>query len=212
MDLEALCKFLIDTKALVFGEFVLKSGRRSPYFLNTGVFDTGQKIRKLGEFYSEKIHEVFGKRVDVIFGPAYKGIPLAVATAEAFHRNYRMDVGYVFNRKELKQHGEGGFFIGHAIDSTTNVIVVDDVITTGETKREAVTLLTQNFNCNVLGVIVLLDREELIDGSELTATQTFEKETGIKVFPLARISELLPYLDTAQKRKIEVYLKRYGNK
>ncbi|MDR3225825.1 MAG: orotate phosphoribosyltransferase [Clostridiales Family XIII bacterium] len=157
-------EFLISAGALRFGDFTLKSGRRSPYFINAGAFDTGEKLARLGSFYAARIHDAIDAgdipEPDTIFGPAYKGIPLAAAAAGALARDFGVDTGYTFNRKEAKDHGEGGSFVGRQLKDGDRIVIVDDVITAGTAVREIVPLIRAEADVTICGLILSVDRME----------------------------------------------------
>ena len=168
-------KFLIESDILCFGQFTLKSGRVSPYFFNAGLFNSGKKISQLGDFYASKIMD---SKIDfdVVFGPAYKGIPIATSTVVSLFRNHQKDAPYCFNRKEAKKHGEGGNIVGAALEG--NVLLVDDVISAGTAVRESMELLKEA-NANLAGIVIALDRQERGLGN-LSAIQEIEKQHDIK--------------------------------
>jgi orotate phosphoribosyltransferase len=187
----ALVQLLVDAEVLQFGDFTLKSGRRSPYFFNLGALHTGAAIQTLGEAYARRIEEL-GVSFDVVLGPAYKGIPLAVATAEALARRGR-DVAWAFNRKEAKDHGEGGAFVGG--DVTGRVLLVDDVLTAGTAVREAAGLVREAGG-TLAGVVIALDRRERgADGA--TAVQALAAELEVPVVSLLCLEDVIDYLDVA---------------
>ncbi len=185
---QKLADFLVHTGALKFGEFTLKSGRKSPYFVNTGVLAKASEMRELCGMLAAKIEEVRG--CEVIFGPAYKGIPLAVGTAMEMEAKGK-DVYWVFNRKEAKGHGDKGAFVGHIPGNGESVVIIDDVFTTGGTKVEAVGML-RAMGAEVKAVVVAVDREE--KGKEGSAVGEFTKETGVPVHSIATVSEMMAYL------------------
>ncbi|MHB1515702.1 MAG: orotate phosphoribosyltransferase [Acidiferrobacteraceae bacterium] len=195
---------------LRFGDFVLKSGRRSPYFFNAGLFHSGASLASLGEFYAQAAI-ASGITFDLVFGPAYKGIPLAAATAIGLARSGR-DVGYAFNRKEAKDHGERGVVIGHPLRGH-RVLIVDDVISSGLSVAEAVALI-QAEGATGAGVIIALDRQERGTGT-LSAVDEVRRHYGLPVFSVANLEDLLSYLrpqpaHAAQVHAIETYLSQYG--
>ncbi|MCS5591080.1 MAG: orotate phosphoribosyltransferase [Gammaproteobacteria bacterium] len=201
--------FMLDTGALKFGEFTLKSGRVSPYFFNAGLFNQGKHLSQLGRFYAQAI-EASGIEFDVLFGPAYKGIPLATATAMALNDSFNRNVPYSFNRKEAKEHGEGGNIVGHPLEG--DILVIDDVITAGTAIREAQDIIASN-GAITKGVIVALDRQEKGKG-ELSAIQEVEQNFGLSVASIINLSHLIVYLkgqnDAALIDKIEAYREQYG--
>lgn len=201
--------FMLETGALKFGEFTLKSGRISPYFFNAGLFNQGRHLSQLGQFYAQAI-EASGIEFDVLFGPAYKGIPLATATAMALNDNFNRNVPYSFNRKEAKTHGEGGNIVGHPLEG--DILIIDDVITAGTAIREAQDIIAAN-SAKTIGVIVALDRQEKGKG-ELSAIQEVEQNFGICVASIINLSHLITYLkgqnDAILIDKIEAYREQYG--
>ena len=201
--------FMLETGALKFGEFTLKSGRISPYFFNAGLFNQGKHLSQLGQFYAQAI-ETSGIQFDVLFGPAYKGIPLATATAIALNDSFNRNVPYSFNRKEAKDHGEGGNIVGHPLEG--DILIIDDVITAGTAIREAQDIIAAT-GATTKGVIVALDRQEKGKG-ELSAIQEVEQNFGIFVASIINLSHLITYLkgqnDAALIDKIEAYREQYG--
>ena len=189
-EIIAFVKFLVDNKVLKFGSFTLKSGRQSPYFLNLGEVHTGSQIARLGDYYAETI-TANKLNPAVIFGPAYKGIPLAVATSASLY-----DVGFTFNRKEAKDHGEGGRFVGASVTSGTRVVVVDDVITSGKALGEAL-LLLREVKADVVGVVIAVDREEKGTG-ELSAVAQVTADFGVPVFPIITLSDIITALESGE--------------
>ena len=184
-------EFAIQRKVLRFGEFTLKSGRVSPYFFNAGLFNTGEDLAKLGRFYAASI-QAEGIACDVLFGPAYKGIPIVAATAIALSNSHGEDMAYCFNRKEAKTHGEGGKVVGSALQG--DVLLVDDVITAGTAIRESMQLIEQA-HANLAGVLIALDRQERGQG-ELSAVQEVEKDYRCRVYSIVTISDVIDYLRT----------------
>lgn len=188
-DARALVHLLVESGVLTFGDFTLKSGRRSPYFFNLGALNTGVAIQRLGEAYAARI-QAAGLDFDVVFGPAYKGIPIAVATAEALGRLGR-DSAWAFNRKEVKDHGEGGAFVGG--DVSGRVVLVDDVLTAGTAIREAVSQV-RGAGGTVAGVVIALDRRELNDDGR-TSVDALADELGVAVVSLLTLEDVIRYLD-----------------
>jgi orotate phosphoribosyltransferase len=194
---------------LKFGEFRLKSGRLSPYFFNTGLFDTGAKLGKLGEYYASALIQS-GLQADMLYGPAYKGIPLACSTAMAYARLTGGDMPFAFNRKEAKNHGEGGVLIGTTL--TGNIVMVDDVITAGISVRESVQIITGAGGARLAGVLIALDRQEQgLDGT--SAIAEVYRTYGIPVMAIVTLTDIIAYL-AEQKSSwlsaIEAYRKQYG--
>lgn len=203
--------FTLETGVLKFGEFTLKSGRISPYFFNAGLFNKGSHLSQLGKFYAQAI-EASNLKFDVLFGPAYKGIPLATATAIALNDSLNRNVPYSFNRKEVKDHGEGGNIVGHPLEG--DILIIDDVITAGTAIREAQDIITTN-GANTKGVIVALDRQEKGNG-ELSAIQEVEQIFGISVLSIINLSHIIDYLKDSKNedtlQRIEGYRSQYGVK
>ena len=193
--------FVIENEILRFGEFTLKSGRISPYFFNAGLFNTGEKLSFLAECYAASI-VASGIDYDVLFGPAYKGIPLATATAMALASNHQVNKPYCFNRKEAKAHGEGGSIVGAELSG--NVLIVDDVITAGTAVREAVEIISAN-GAKLNGIAVAMDRQEKGTG-ELSAIQEIEQSYQIKVVSIISLQNIVDYLVVSENDKLQPYL------
>lgn len=212
-------EFLARSGAVKFGEFVLKSGRESPYFISTGVLADGHLTYELGKYYAQKIKEQFGQDFDAVYGPAYKGIPLAVATCIALHKEHGINRPWIFDRKEKKLHGDRGAFVGGEIDEGARVILVDDVMTTGGTKVEAIEKIKSSLNAKLIGVIIAVDRVERANKS--TAVQEFTEQTGIPVHSIENIRNIFEHLkstpvdgknyvsENTYKKYLE-YMKKYG--
>lgn len=201
--------FTLETGVLKFGEFTLKSGRVSPYFFNAGLFNTGSHLSELGKFYAQAI-EASDLKFDVLFGPAYKGIPLATAASIALNDYFNRNVPYSFNRKEAKDHGEGGSIVGHPLEG--DILIIDDVITAGTAIHEAQEII-QSSGATAKGVIVALDRQEKGKG-ELSAIQEVEKVFGIRVLSIISLTHIIDYLKSNNDSKIltqiESYRSQYG--
>ena len=201
--------FMLEIEALKFGEFTLKSGRVSPYFFNAGQFNQGNHLSQLGQFYAQAI-EASGIKFDVLFGPAYKGIPLVAATAIALNDSFNRSVPYSFNRKEAKDHGEGGNIVGHPLEG--DILIIDDVITAGTAIREAKDIINAN-GAKTKGVVVALDRQEKGKG-ELSAIQEVEQNFGIAVVSIINLSHIVDYLKANDDKniisRIESYRSQYG--
>jgi len=201
--------FMLEIGALKFGEFTLKSGRVSPYFFNVGQFNQGNHLSQLGQFYAQAI-EASGIKFDVLFGPAYKGIPLVAATAIALNDSFNRSVPYSFNRKEAKDHGEGGSIVGHPLEG--DILIIDDVITAGTAIKEAKDIINVN-GAKTKGVVVALDRQEKGNG-ELSAIQEVEQNFGIAVVSIINLSHIVDYLKANNDKniisRIESYLSQYG--
>ncbi|CAD7954902.1 unnamed protein product [Amoebophrya sp. A25] len=187
-------KFCADQDVLKFGEFRLKSGRKSPYFFNAGLFTSGTAVKKLGEFYAGALVES-GIEFDHLFGPAYKGIPLATATSIGLSSLFNRDVEYTFNRKVAKDHGEGGNLVGASMKGK-KVVIVDDVITAGTAIRESLEILSKE-GCTVAGVLVAMDRQEKAPDSELSAIQGVEKEYGFPVASIIKLADIVKHLEAS---------------
>ena len=195
-------EFVIEQQILRFGEFTLKSGRISPYFFNAGLFNSGKKLAFLAKCYAAAIADSnlsFG----VLFGPAYKGIPLVSATAMALASDYGLDKSYCFNRKEKKDHGEGGLIIGAEL--TDNVLIVDDVITAGTAIKEAIALI-KGHSARLSGIVIALDRQEKGIG-ELSAIQEIEKNYNIPVINIINLQNVIDYLETSSNSNLKIYAK-----
>ncbi|MFQ6575195.1 orotate phosphoribosyltransferase [Pseudomonas sp. UM16] len=203
-------RFAIDRGVLRFGEFTLKSGRTSPYFFNAGLFNSGSALAQLGRFYAAAI--VDSKiSFDVLFGPAYKGIPLAAATAVALAEHHNLDLPWCFNRKEAKAHGEGGSLVGAPLEG--DVLIIDDVITAGTAIREVMQII-QGQQAKAAGVLIALNRQERGNG-ELSAIQEVERDFGIPVVSIVSLTQVLEFLadDPALKQHlpaVEAYRAQYG--
>jgi len=203
-------KFAIETDVLRFGEFTLKSGRTSPYFFNSGLFNTGKSLARLGRYYAEAII-ASGIEFDMIFGPAYKGIPLAASTAIALADHHDRDIPYAFNRKEAKSHGEGGTIVGAPLQG--RVLVIDDVITAGTAIRESVSILDAA-DATLAGVVISLDRQEK-GTADTSAIQEVEKQYAIKVANIVTLADLIAFLKADASREaalkaISAYRAQYG--
>ena len=211
---ENFIKFMVNCGVLSFGDFTLKSGRKAPYFVNTGNYKTGMQLAKLGEFYAECIKQN-NIPVETLFGPAYKGIPLAVACSIALYNNFETEVNYCFDRKEAKDHGEGGVIVGKKLVDGEKVVIIEDVITAGTAIRQVLPLLKDTADVNITGMVISVDRMEKGQG-ELSAVQEVYKEFGIKVYPIVTVMDIIDaisngivdgkeYLD-----KMIEYRKTYG--
>ena len=183
--------FCLECEVLRFGDFTLKSGRKSPYFFNAGFFNTGGRLAKLGSYYAAAVAEA-AIEYDVLFGPAYKGIPLAATTAIALAQNHNSDMPYCYNRKEAKDHGEGGTVVGAPLKG--RALVIDDVITAGTAVRESAAIIEAQ-GAVLAGVVVALDREECGAGTDLTAIQQVKEDLKIPVIAVATLTHLIAYLD-----------------
>ena len=202
--------FALQVGVLRFGEFTLKSGRISPYFFNAGLFDTGASLARLGRFYAQTIVDS-GIGFDLLYGPAYKGIPLAAVTAAALFDHHNRDLPYAFNRKEIKDHGEGGIIVGHKLEG--RVLIIDDVISAGTSVRESIDIIRAQ-GAEPVGVAIALDRQERGRG-ERSAIQEVEQDFGLQVAAIARLDDLVTFLrgqgdSTQHLSAIEAYRARYG--
>jgi len=207
---KAFIEFALSREVLRFGEFTLKSGRVSPYFFNAGLFNTGSALARLGQYYAEAIIES-GLEFDVLFGPAYKGIPLAAACSVALADHHQRDVPYSFNRKEAKAHGEGGNIVGSPLQG--RVLIIDDVITAGTAIRESMQIIDAA-GAKPAGVLIALDRQEKGRG-ELSAIQEVEQEYGIPVLSIIKLENLVTYLEQqpdmqANLAAVRAYREQYG--
>jgi len=202
-------EFAMAQEALKFGEFTLKSGRKSPYFFNMGTFNSGRALAQLGRFYAEAI-VASGIEYDMLFGPAYKGIPLVAAVAVALAEHYDQDVPWAFNRKEAKDHGEGGWLVGAPLAG--KVLVIDDVITAGTAIREVATLFEET-EANMCGVVVALDRQEK-GQNELSAIQEVAHSLSIPVASIVGLTDIITYLEGGSQQQqlgaMQDYRKQYG--
>jgi orotate phosphoribosyltransferase len=203
-------EFAIDVGVLRFGEFTLKSGRLSPYFFNAGLFNTGRQLARLGRFYAQAIVDA-GNEFDLLFGPAYKGIPLAAATGIALADHHDRDTPYCFNRKEAKDHGEGGNLVGAPL--VGRALIIDDVITAGTAIRESLDIIAAA-GAEAAGVVIALDRQERGRG-ERSAIQEVEDTLGIRVVSIVRLDQLLEFLESQPDRgddvaRIRAYREQYG--
>ena len=187
---EEFIKFMVESGVLTFGEFTLKSGRIAPYFINAGNYKTGAQLAKLGGFYAECIKD---NNIDVetLFGPAYKGIPLAVSAATALYNKFGIDVSYCFDRKEAKDHGEGGMFVGRTLQDGEKVVIIDDVMTSGKAMRESLPKLKSAADVNVTGMVITVDRMEKGLNTDDSAVQEVYKEFGIKVYSIININDII---------------------
>ncbi|MCL1077035.1 orotate phosphoribosyltransferase [Parashewanella spongiae] len=192
-------EFALERKVLRFGEFTLKSGRTSPYFFNAGLFNTGRDLAKLGRFYAAALVDS-GIDYDLVFGPAYKGIPIATTTTVALAEHHDIDAPYCFNRKEKKTHGEGGSLVGSELNG--KVMLVDDVITAGTAIRESMEIIAAN-KAELAGVLIALDRQEKGKG-ELSAIQEVERDFGCQIISILTLADLLIYLEQESGMKTEL--------
>ena len=201
--------FALEKGVLRFGEFTLKSGRISPYFFNAGLFNSGSALARLGRFYAQAIVDS-GIEFDVLYGPAYKGIPLAAITAAALYDHHQIDIPYAFNRKEAKSHGEGGSIVGHALEG--QILIIDDVITAGTAIRESMDIIEAE-GAKPAGVVIALDRQEKGKGDK-SAIQEVEQDYGIPVASIAKLENVIGFLekqgDADHLANIRAYRDQYG--
>lgn len=208
---KAFIEFAIEQGVLKFGEFELKSGRKSPYFFNAGLFNSGKAMAQLAKSYANAIVDA-GLEMDVLFGPAYKGIPLAATTAMALSQEFDRDTPYTFNRKEKKDHGEGGNLVGAPLEG--NILIIDDVMTAGTAIRESIDLMNAQPNAKPAGVIIAIDRQER-GKSELSATQEVAKDYDIPVISIVKLEQIIEYVSQKEEFKehlpaIQAYRDQYG--
>ena len=187
-------KFMVENGVLKFGEFTLKSGRKAPYFINTGNYKTGTQLARLGRYYANCIVEN-GLKAETLVGPSYKGIPLAVTTAVALANEYNMDLNYCFDRKEVKDHGEGGLFVGKQLTDGEKVILIEDVMTSGKALREMLPKLQAAANVEIAGMIISVDRMEKGLESELSAVQEVYREFGVKVYSIVTMADIIEAIE-----------------
>ena len=216
-------EFMVDSQVLKFGEFTLKSGRTSPFFMNAGAYVTGEQLHKLGLYYAQAIHDAFGLEFDVVFGPAYKGIPLSVITAMGIHELYGKEVKYCSNRKEEKDHGEGGSLLGHALQDGERVVIVEDVTTSGKSIDETYPIITSAANIEVVGLMVSLNRMEVGPSGTMAAIDEVSEKYGFPTGTIVTMADVVEALhntpcggrvliDDDMKGKIDAYYDQYGVK
>lgn len=215
-------EFMVDSNVLKFGEFTLKSGRKSPFFMNAGAYVTGTQLRKLGQYYATAIHDNYGTDFDVLFGPAYKGIPLAVATVMAFSELYGRDIKYCSNRKEVKDHGDVGILLGSDLNDGDRVVIIEDVTTSGKSIEETFPILKAQANVDVVGLMVSLNRQER-GKTQQNALAEIREVYGIETGAIVTMEEVVEYLykrpihgkvliDDTVKAAIDAYYAQYGAK
>lgn len=214
-------EFMVDSQVLKFGEFTLKSGRKSPFFMNAGAYVTGTQLRKLGEYYAKSIHDKIGDDFDVLFGPAYKGIPLSVTTAIAFSELYGKDIRYCSNRKEAKDHGDVGILLGSKLKDGDRVVIIEDVTTSGKSIEETYPILMEQAKVEVKGLVVSLNRMEKGLGGKLGALEEIKEKYGFDANAIVTMQEVMEHLynrpyngkiliDDGIKKSIEEYYTEYG--
>ena len=215
-------EFMVESQVLKFGEFTLKSGRKSPFFMNAGAYVTGTQLRRLGQYYAKAIHDHYGTDFDVLFGPAYKGIPLSVATTIAFSELYGKDVRYCSNRKEIKDHGDAGILLGSSIKDGDRVVIIKDVTTSGKSIEETFPIIKAQGNVEIVGLMVSLNRMERGKG-EKSALEEIQELYGFKANAIVTMADVVEYLynrecqgrvviDDAIKAAIDAYYEQYGAK
>ncbi len=213
-------EFMVDSKVLKFGDFTLKSGRKSPFFMNAGAYVTGSQLRKLGKYYARAIHESYGDEFDVLFGPAYKGIPLSVATTIAYSELYGKDIRYCSNRKEAKDHGDVGILLGSGIQDGDRVVIIEDVTTSGKSIEETFPILKAQGNIEIKGLMVSLNRCERGKGTK-SALQEVSELYGFPTGAIVSMKEVVEHLynrpyqgqiiiDDTLKASIDAYYEQYG--
>lgn len=214
-------EFMVESDVLKFGEFTLKSGRKSPFFMNAGAYVTGTQLRKLGEYYAKAIHDNYGLDFDVLFGPAYKGIPLTVATTMAISELYGKDIRYCSNRKEVKDHGDTGILLGSKLQDGDRVVIIEDVTTSGKSIEETFPILKSQANVEVKGLMVSLNRMEVGKGGEKCALDEIKDLYGFDTAAIVTMEEVVECLynkecngeiviDDALKAAIDAYYEQYG--
>ena len=221
---EQFIEFMVESQVLKFGEFTLKSGRKSPFFMNAGAYVTGSQLKKLGEYYAQAIHEKYGEDFDVLFGPAYKGIPLAVVTAIAFSELYGKEIRYCCDRKEEKDHGaDKGNFLGSSLKDGDRVVMIEDVTTSGKSMEETVPKVRGAANVTIVGLMVSLDRMEVGKGGEKCALAEVKDLYGFETNAIVTMAEVVEKLynkecggkiliDDTLKASIDAYYEQYGVK
>ncbi len=214
-------EFMVDSQVLKFGEFTLKSGRKSPFFMNAGAYVTGSQLRKLGEYYAKAIHDAYGDDFDVLFGPAYKGIPLSVATTMAYSELYGKDIRYCSNRKEVKDHGDVGILLGSKLKDGDKVVIIEDVTTSGKSIEETFPILKEQADVEIVGLMVSLNRCEKGLGGKVGALQEVSETYGFATGAIVSMKEVVEHLynrpykgqviiDDTLKAAIDAYYAAYG--
>ncbi|MDD3369430.1 MAG: orotate phosphoribosyltransferase [Lachnospiraceae bacterium] len=216
-------EFMVDSDVLKFGEFTLKSGRKSPFFMNAGAYVTGTQLCKLGQYYAKAIHEHFGEDFDVLFGPAYKGIPLSVATTIAYSELYGKDIRYCSNRKEVKDHGDTGILLGSKIKDGDRVVIIEDVTTSGKSIEETFPIIKAQGDVTIKGLMVSLNRMEKGLKSDKSALDEIQETYGFEAHAIVTMADVIDYLynkpyhgtihiDDTCKKAIDAYYREYGAK
>ena len=215
-------EFMVDSNVLKFGDFTLKSGRKSPFFMNAGSYVTGNQLRKLGQYYAKAIHDNYGDDFDVLFGPAYKGIPLSVATTMAFSELYGKEIKYCSNRKEEKDHGDAGILLGSPIKDGDRVVIIEDVTTSGKSIEETFPIIQAQGDVKILGIMVSLNRMEKGKG-EKSALEEIKEKYGFDANAIVSMADVIEhlynkpyngkvYIDDMLKASIDEYYAQYGVK
>ena len=213
-------EFMVESDVLKFGDFTLKSGRKSPFFMNAGAYDTGSQLKRLGEYYAKAIHDNYGDDFDVLFGPAYKGIPLSVATTIAFSELYGKEIRYCSNRKEVKDHGDTGILLGSKIKDGDKVVIIEDVTTSGKSIEETFPIVKAQGDVEIIGLMVSLNRMEKGKGDKC-ALDEIKELYGMQANAIVTMDEVIEHLynkpcqgkvviDDAMKEKIDAYYAQYG--
>ena len=216
-------EFMVESDVLKFGDFTLKSGRKSPFFMNAGAYVTGSQLHRLGQFYARAIHDEFGLDFDVVFGPAYKGIPLSVITTMALSELYGKEARYCSNRKEVKDHCDTGILLGSALRDGDRVVIVEDVTTSGKSIEETHPILMQQANVEVVGLMVSLNRLEVGKGGEVCALDEVRERYGFPTASIVDMGEVTEHLlnrecqgrvviDDKVKAALDAYYEQYGAK
>lgn len=216
-------EFMVESKVLKFGEFTLKSGRKSPFFMNAGAYVTGSQLRRLGQYYAKAIHDAYGTDFDVLFGPAYKGIPLSVATTIAFSELYGKEIRYCSNRKEIKDHGDTGILLGSKMKDGDRVVIIEDVTTSGKSIEETFPIIKAQGNVEILGLMVSLNRMEVGRGGEKSALDEIKEKYGFDANAIVTMEEVVEHLYNKEcngeiiindeiKSAIDAYYEQYGVK
>lgn len=216
-------EFMVDSQVLKFGDFTLKSGRKSPFFMNAGAYVTGSQLRRLGEYYAKAIHDCYGLDFDVLFGPAYKGIPLTVATTMAISELYGREIRYCSNRKEVKDHGDTGILLGSKLKDGDRVVIIEDVTTSGKSIEETFPILQSQAKVEIVGLMVSLNRMERGLDSEKSALEEIRNKYGFGANAIVTMEEVVSclyntpyegtvYIDDVLKSAIDAYYAQYGAK
>lgn len=215
-------EFMVDCNVLKFGDFVTKSGRKTPFFVNTGFYRTGAQLVKLGEYYAKAINDKYGLDFDVLFGPAYKGIPLSVATTMGISNLYGADIKYCSNRKEIKDHGDKGILLGSPIEDGDRIVIIEDVTTAGTSINETLPIINAQGNVEIKGLVVSVDRMERGQGDK-SALDEIKENYGIETTAIVTMAEVVEHLynkeykgkvviDDELKKAIDAYYEQYGVK